>query len=570
MKLNNLLDRVRTSSGLGRVINRLAVISLTGALFSAAACSNSAVWLPQEAASLAKPVDQHVNVNLYGDFHQADSLHSDGTAVNTVLNAVHEGLYRMDEEGILRPALASALPDVSADGLVYTITLREDARWADGTPLTAQHFVYAYERLLDPAVKSRNAPRLAWIKGAAKLLAGAGEANDSSEHPLGVKALSDSVLEITLEHPVAFFPQELTHPAYFPLKPDFVAAAGGMYAKSAQHFMGAGPYKMTEWIPGERLVLQKNEQYWDRDKVKLEKITVYLTDDPGTALERYRQGEADLTALLGEQYKLFVKSPELKVKEEQVTAFLLLHQLAPPFHHPKIRQALGLAVDRKAFVDKVLDGISDPAEGLVPDKVNSGAGFFYRDAAGSAQAAYDPGKAKKLLAEGLQELELDKLPVIKLTADNNETASLSAAFIAAAWKEHLGVDTRTELLPFEARKAKMEKGQFEAMITLWGADYDDPMTFMDLWLSDNTVFNYARYSNAVYDQKVKEAEQVIDLSARTQLLMEAEKLLLQDAPIYPLYYRHKPYAVRPRLKQVSLPAAYFEWDLKESYVEVSR
>lgn len=548
-------------------LNKLLVLATVTALLGGtiAGCSGNATNQQPggTATDTGKAPAQEIRINLSAEPPALDSSIATTNPTFTIINAINEGLYRLDADGKPRPALAKDLPQISPDGLVYTITLRDGLKWADGTPLTANDFVWAYQRTLDPATKAKYATMLAWIKGGAALNKAKPEEVEAKKAALGVKAKDDKTLEITLERPVAFFTDQLSMPIFFPQKADFVKAQGDKYGADADKVIGAGPFKLEKWDHEQQLVMVKNDNYWDAANVKLTKVTVNVVKDPNTALNMFETDQVDLTELKGDQFKMYQGKPELALKKEFVTAYIMFqNNKVPAFANAKIRKALGMAVDRKAFNEVVLGGASIPSTGLVPGTVLDGNKQEYRKVAGDTQFAYDAEEAKKLLAEGLKELNMTSLPKFKLTSDDTETAKKTIEFIQAQWKQNLGVEVDGESLPFALRVKNMQEHNFEALVALWGADYNDPMTFLDMWLSDNKSFNYVEYRNKAYDDLIKAADKEVDLAKRSKMLVEAEKILMNDAPISPLYFRTRPYAKKPNIDGLILPAMSKEWELK--------
>ncbi|MCZ8511215.1 peptide ABC transporter substrate-binding protein [Paenibacillus filicis] len=545
-------------------LNKLLVLTAVTAMLGTAAVGCSDNTKNQAGGTTDKKAPaQELRINMAAEPPALDSSIATTNPTFTILNAVNEGLYRLDADGKPQPALASKLPTISPDGLTYTITLRDGLAWADGSPLTAKDFVYAYQRTLDPATKAKYATMLAWIKGGAELNKAKPEELEAKKAALGVKAKDDKTLEITLERPVAFFTDQLSLPLFFPQKEDFVKKQGDKNGADADKVIGAGPFKLEKWDHEQQLVMVKNDKYWDAANVKLTKVTVNVVKDPNTALNMYETNQVDLTELKNEQPKMYQGKPDLVFKKEFVTAYILFqNKKVPAFSNTKIKQALGMAVDRKTFTDVVLGGTSIPSTGLVPGTVSDGNKQEFRKVAGDTQPPFDPAKAKQLLAEGLKEMNLTSLPKFKLTSDDTDTSKKSIEFIQAQWKQNLGIDVEGEPLPFALRVKNMQENNFDALIGLWGADYNDPMTFLDMWLSDNKSFNYMDYNNKQYDDLVRGADKEVDLAKRSKMLVDAEKLLMSDASISPIYFRTRPYAKKPNVDGLILPAMSKEWELR--------
>ncbi|KPV61180.1 peptide ABC transporter substrate-binding protein [Paenibacillus sp. A3] len=546
--------------------NKLLVLASVTAMLgtTVAGCSGNTDNNQQAGgADNKKAPAQEIRINLAAEPPAIDSSVATTNPSFTILNAVNEGLYRLDAEGKPQPGLAKELPKISPDGLVYTITLRDGLTWADGSPLKASDFVWAYQRTLDPATKAKYATMLSWIKGGVALNKAKPEEVEAKKAELGVKAKDDKTLEITLERPVAFFTDQLAMPLFFPQKPDFVKAQGDKNGADADKIIGAGPFKMEKWDHEQQIVLVKNDKYWDAANVKLNKVTVNVVKDANTALNMYETDQVDLTELRGEQAKAYQGKPDLTLKKEFVTGYLMFHNSKfPAFANVKIRQALGMAIDRKAYNEVVNGGTSIPSTGLVPVTVLDGNKQEFRKVAGDTEPAYDVAKAKQLLAEGLKELNMTSLPKFKLTADDTEGAKKTIEFVQAQWKQNLGIDVDGEPLPFALRVKNMQENNFDALFALWGADYNDPMTFLDMWLSDNKSFNYVAYNSKAYDDLVKGADKEVDLAKRSKMLIDAEKQLMADLPISPLYFRTRPYAKKPNVEGLILPPMSKEWELK--------
>ncbi|GAB2702999.1 peptide ABC transporter substrate-binding protein [Paenibacillus thermoaerophilus] len=520
------------------------------------------------AGSAAPAAKQEINVNFAAEPPALDSSKGTTNAAFTMLHAMHEGLVRLDKDGKATPGLAKELPKVSEDGLTYTFTLRDNLKWADGSPLTANDFVEAYRRTLDPETKALYGFMVAWIKGGNDLLAAkTPEEVKAKKEALGVKAIDDKTLEIKLERPVPFFTELLAFPIFYPQNQKMVQQAGEKYGADADKIIGAGPYKLTEWLHEQRLVFTKNENYWDAANVKLEKITVNIVKDPQTGLNLFESGQADWTYLRGDSVQLYEGKPEYTPKRELVNAYVMLQQdKFPAFKNAKIRQALSMAINSKALVDTVLKNGSVPSTGFIPNGTSDGNGGDFRKVAGDTQPKFDVEKAKALLAEGLAELNLTALPKFKLMADDTDAGKKTLEFVLAQWKQNLGVEAEAEPVPHELRVDRQNKGDYQAVMALWGADYNDPMTFLDLWLSD-AALNSTGWKNAQYDALVKGAQVQTDRAKRSADLVAAEKLLMQEMPILPIYFRQSIFAKNTKLENVVLPSYGAEWDFRWAYVK---
>ncbi|MBA2938604.1 hypothetical protein HZF08_09825 [Paenibacillus sp. CGMCC 1.16610] len=510
-----------------------------------------------------KAETQEIGINYSAEPPVLDSSIATANAAFTMINAFNEGLYRLDKEGKVQLGLAKDLPTITNNGLTYTITLR-DAKWNDGTPVKATDFVSAWKRTLDPATKAQYSFLLTWIKGGeAVTKARTADDVEKAQDALGLKAIDDKTLEINLEHPISYFTSMLAFPIFFPQKADFVKEQGDQYGVDADKVMGAGPFKLVQWNHGKSLLFVKNENYWDSQNVKLNKFVVYIVKNASTALSLYESNLADISELGADYLKLYKSKPDLIKKQELTTSYLMFQEEKfPAFANTKIRKALTLGIDRELLIKTVLNNGSVPSTGLIPDGTLDGNNRSFREQAGDgAQPKFDPEKAKQLLAEGLQELGMATLPSFKLTADDTITGKMVVNFIQEQWKLNLGIDITPEPMAHANRIDKQNRHDFEADVSLWGADYNDPMTFLDMW-ETGSEFNEVDWSNASYNELLNSARKEFNPETRSKMLVEAEKLLMHEMPIGPLYFRNRVFVKKPNIEGAFLPAFGVEWELK--------
>lgn len=511
---------------------------------------------------------QEIKINFSAEPPIMDSSKATANAAFTFISAFNEGLYRTDKDGKAVAGLAKDMPKISADGLTYTIDIRDNANWSDGQPVKAQDFIYSFKRTLDPATKGQYSFVVAWIKGGeAVTKAKTPEEVKKAQDELGVKAISDKQIEIKLEKPVAFFTQMLAFGTFLPQREDFVTKAGDKYGAEADKVIGAGPFILSKWDHGQTLELVKNEKYWDAANVKLTKATVNIVKDTNTGLNLYETDAADLTEINRDQLTLYKGKPDNQPKPELTNSYLMYQvKKQPALANKKIRQALGMAIDRQAYVDTVLANGSVASTGLVPGGTSDGAGGEFRKTAGDTQPAFDAAKAKTLLAEGLKELGLTALPKMKVNADDTETAKKSLEFILAQWKQNLGYVAEANPVPHALRIELSSKKDFDIVLSLWGADYNDPMTFLDMWVTGGE-FDEGDYSNPEYDKLVKSAQTETDTTKRAKSLVEAEKILMDDQGVAPLYFRTRAYLKKANIDGLILPSFGQEWELKWASVK---
>jgi oligopeptide transport system substrate-binding protein len=556
-----------------KIFSAALAVTLAGTLL--AACGNnknsdssaSASTSPSASASSSDTSGtgskQELVMNYRADPPALDVSVAESAASFTFINAISEGLYRLDKDMNPQPALAAALPTISADGKTYTIKLRDGLVWADGSPLTAKDFVYSYQRTLDPATKASYAFMMAWIKGGQAVLdAKTPEALKTAKDNLGVKAIDDKTLEITLDIPRSYFTAQLAFITFFPQKQDFVEKQGTSSGADADKVIGAGPFILTSWAHEQTLVLEKNPKYWDAANVKLDKVTLNIVKDTNTGLNLYESDATDYADIKGDQMKAYEGKTELHRKSELVTGYLNFQmKKVPAFANAKVRQALSMAIDRQGLVDTVLKNGSVAATGYVPNGNLDGNGAEFRKVVGDTEAPFDAAKAKTLLAEGLAEAKVTALPKLSVMGDDTETGKKLLEFLVSQWKTNLGIDVTTEPLPHATRLDKELKHDYTIVSTLWGADYNDPMTWLDMYLTGGS-FNTQDWSNAKYDELVKAAQKELDPKVRADKLVEAEKLLMNEAAVTPLYFRSSPFVIKDKVQGLTLPAYGIDFELK--------
>jgi len=552
-----------------KVLSTAMVFTLVAsALAGCGSSSNETPKAGEGSSAPTKAAAQELKINFSADPPALDVSKTTANAAFTMLAAISEGLVRLDKDGKATPGLAKELPKVSADGLVYTITLRDGLTWADGSPLTAKDFVYSYQRTLNAETKAQYSFFLEnWIKGAKELKAAKPEEFEAKKAGLGVVAKDDKTLEITLVKPVGFFTEMLAFPTFFPQNENFVKTHGAKYGADFDKVVGAGPFTLQAWDHEQKLVLVKNPKYWDAANVKLEKVTVNVVKDPGTGVNLFETKEADLTELRAEYVKMFEGKPEFTLKKELVNAYLMFQvSKVPALGNKKIRQALAMSIDRNAFVKTILANGSVGSTGFVPSGTMDGNGSEFRKTAGDLQPKFDAAKAKELLAEGLKELNLTAMPKFKLTADDTDGAKKSLEFVLAQWKQNLGVEAIGEPVPHALRVERQHNKDYEAVIALWGADYNDPMTFLDMWIT-NGEFNETTWSNKAYDDLIAAADKNTNKAERAKQFVEAEKILMDEMPVAPIYFRSKVFAKRANVEGLVLPSYGQEWELKWAFIK---
>jgi oligopeptide transport system substrate-binding protein len=488
---------------------------------------------------------------------------TDEYSINIAGNT-NEGLLRTDADGKPQPALAQKVTP-SSDGKTWTIELREGLKWSNDEALTAADVVYGWQRANDPKTASEYAYLYSGILNADKIQAG--EADVST---LGVKATSDTTLEVTLEKPLPQFESLLTFPTFYPLQKKFVEEKGSEYASNSDNQVYSGPYILEGWNGSNNsFKLVKNPNYWDADSVKSETINLQVVQKPDTSLQLYKQGKLATTPLsTAELLQANKSSDDYNVTPQAVTVFTYYNTTEKGLNNAKIRQALNLATDRETLNNEVLSGLSTPATTYTPKGL-------YTTSSGDDFATYasqdykvDTAEAKKLWEEGLKELGVDSL-TLELEADTDRVANGKAVaeYLQGAWQDTLpGLTVKTKLVPFKQRLEDGKNGNFQIMLTQWGADYAEPLTYLDMLTSDGS-YNWGKFKSAAYDKALTEATTVnaTNDAARAENYKTIESVIHDEAAVNPLYFQASPELVASDVKSVIRNTAGVSLDLKYAH-----
>ncbi|WP_313758155.1 peptide ABC transporter substrate-binding protein [Tissierella sp.] len=478
-----------------------------------------------------------------------DPALAQGTHESWVLDHTFEGLMKIDADLNVVPGMAKDYK-ISDDNLIYTFTLRDDVKWSNGDPVLASDFEFAWKRALDPELASDYAHQLYYIKGGEAYNTGKGSKDD-----VLVKALDEKTLEVTLEAPTAYF-LELT--AFYTLYPvnQKVAEADPNWAKDAKTHVSNGPFTLTEWQHNASIKIRKNENYYDKDSVKLDGVDFDIIDDENTAWQKYEGGDYDFLSPLPQAVVAQMKAnnnPELIIGAEVGTYYYNLNSKVKPFNNVKVRKGLSMSLDRQTIVDKIAQGGQIAAEGVVPFGMHDENGKEYRDNVGKL-AEFNLEEGKKLFAEGLAEegMKPEDFKNIVLLYNTSEGHKKIAQAVQEMWRVNLGIEVQLENVDFQVKLDREKAGDYHISRAGWIGDYMDPITFLELWHSESS-FNDAKYNNPEYDKLINIAKTSPDAKERFDAMRNAEKIVMADMPVVPLYFYTQPYAQKPYLTGVYKP-----------------
>lgn len=481
-----------------------------------------------------------------------DSAKSVDRVSFTVLNNTMEGLLRSGKKGTVVLGMAERMPVVSDDKKTYTFTLR-DALWSDGKPVTAHDFVFGWRRVLAAETASECSYLLYPIQNA--------EAYNTKKveaEAVGVKAIDDKTLQITLEHPTPFFLGLLAHPIFLPQREDIERKYGDRYALEADTLVFNGPFILSEWKHSKSLKYEKNIRYWDQKSVKIDLIDVVIVQDPTTSVNLYKAGKVDYIELAPELIDQYKRDSDLFVIKDLATFLLHMNHSKPFFRNKKIRQAINLSINRELLTQRVLKNGSIPASGLVLPEIR-------KTTDSSFITGYNPAKAKKLWNEGVK--ESGGVPrVIELVGDNTSASKATLQFLREEFRANLGMNVVVTTVPFKQRLERGRTGQFDLLFGARFAQYNDPMTFLDLFVT-NAPFNRGKWSNRHYDRLIEKSRMNPNVQERSANLVQAEQILVNEAGIVPLYYRSRLGLKRKYIKDWIWNIVGSENSLRWAYIE---
>jgi oligopeptide transport system substrate-binding protein len=526
-----------------------------------AGCGSKA---PDKAATANK---QEVTYNLGADPKTLDpGLATDTTGMSILSNAF-TGLAELDEKEQAVPAQAEKW-DVSDDKLTYTFHLRKDLKWSNGDPVKASDYEYEWKRILNPETGAEYSYALWCLKGGKPYNEGKGSAD-----AVGVKATDDNTLVVTLEAPTPYFLQMLSQPYYYAVDQK-VVESNKDWATDAKTLVSNGPFKITDYKMKDAVVLEKNDSYFDKDKVKLDKLTMKFVSEETSAWASYKSGQFDVVDTVPKSdVQGALKDKSATSYPNLATYFLSINvsdkakavdpNAAKVLSDPKVRKALSLAIDRKSIVENVTKGGQIPAHGVVATGITGPDGKEYNTKTSYFGETADIEGAKKLLAEAGYP-DGQGLPTLQLLYNPESGHGDTMQAIQDMWKK-IGVNVELQSQEWKVFLTTRVQKQFEIARDGWNADYVDPMTFLDMFLSTSDQ-NNAGYKNPNFDAKINDAKKETDSQKRYDLMHDAEDMLMADMPIIPLYYYTRVIGIKDYVKgaRVSvMNTIYF----KTAYVE---
>lgn len=530
----------------------LALLMLAGCGAPAAQETVPAPAAPADAASADAAEDgdyKVLNVGRMAELFDMDSTIATEADCLEVISAIIEPLFVTAADGTPVNALCASY-ETNEESTEYVFHIREDANWMNGVPVTADDFVFAWRRLVDPVTASEYSfmMEVAAVKNATPIISG-----ELSIEELGVSAVDSKTLKVELDHPVSYFLNLMTFPSFCPINEAFATELGSEYALGADKLLCCGPFYMSAWdVGGNTYQLKKNPSYYDADKVNLDEINFQIIKDPQQTMLAYENGTLDYVRLSGDQivkYQtmdgftrieegyLWYLSPNLNPKSEEYSCGL---------ESENLRMAIALSYDKDVICYEILQDGSTPADFAIPNRLAIGPdGKDFRETS-PLYLQTDKAKAQEYWEAAKEELSVDEV-TIELLYDDSDSTPLIAQFLQSEIENNLpGVHINLKSQPKKSRTELMQNREYQLGLTRWGPDYADPMTYLDMWTTGST-YNYGEWSNEEYDKLIAAANG--DLAnryeERWEALKQAEALVMEHAVILPVYQKGTAAMVRP-------------------------
>ena len=458
----------------------------------------------------------------------------DGMSFNAI-HAITDGLTAVNEKGKTAPAIAKSW-DVSDDGKTYTFHLR-DAKWTNGDKVTANDFVYSWRKIIKDA--GNYAYMLgnggASVKNADALMELGANATDEQMATLGVTAKDDKTLVVELENKVPYFTDLMAFPCYFPQNEKFVEKCGKNYGTKPEYTLSNGAYKMTKWVKGNKATFTKNDKYYDAKTVATKNLEMYLVQDPKTAAQNFDNGKVDYATINSTLVDKYKGKDTFTTFNEGFLFYLNLNLQNKTIADKNVREALSYAINRKDLCEKVLKDGSKAATGFVPSQLSkSPAGKDFRDTAGDL-VGYDVKKAQEYLDAAKKDLGTDTITIDLLYGTDESPMDTMAEYLQGSFSKLKGLKVNMVATVKKDRiYNRQDKGNYQVSCTRWGPDYADPTTYLNLPLTGNSN-NFGKYSNAKYDALMSQIQTESDLNKRWDLMVQAEKIMLDDVAFIPVF-----------------------------------
>lgn len=526
-----------------------------------------AVLIIAAPAGLASPHDavdreaRRLTLVLEQEPPQLDSSRTTDAISIRLLGHIMEGLTRYDRRGRLVPGVARDWT-IRAEGA--TFQLREEARWSDGEPVTAQDFVYAWQRALAPETASEYAYILYGIENAQAINRG-----DAPISSLGVEAVDAHTLEVRFDRPVPHFDRLVAFATYFPLRQDIVESSGDLYASAAEHLPANGPFRLARWNRGSRLTLERNPHYWAAEDIWLREIDfAYITTDTRAVVNLFQAGKVAMAGLDADTMHTALQQRwRIRRFDDGVLFYLdFNHRSERLTRNRHLRKALALTFDPAEFVNRVIATPGNrPGASLFPAWL-PGADGLLRDEAPPRRHGVDLDAAREHLEQARKELGLERWPPLVLLTGDSPSANRQAEYLQSLWRRTLDLEIRIDTQIFRQRLARMSAGDYDLVLAGWGPDYADPLTFGNLYASWNQN-NRSHYRSQQMDHWVEHAQTRLEPEARIEAFAEIQRIIHDDVVMLPMFERGQIYVQHPDLRGVVRRQTAPDPDFTRAWIE---
>ena len=511
------------------------------------------------ANELPKNTQQKITINNGSEVVSLDPHKVEGVPESNIILNLLEGLVYTDINGESVPGVAKSWQNENY--ITWFFTLRDDVLWSDGTPVTAEDFVYSWRRLADPSTGSPYSSYLqnAYIKNADKILTG-----ELPVDALGVNALDPWHLKVTLSHPVPYFIDMLSHTAMMPVNKNTIIKHGDKWTQP-QHFVGNGAYLLDSWVVNERIVLKRNPNYWNNIHSRIDQATFLSIVSEVSDINRYRSGEIDITnsAIPPALFKKMQaeKPQELYIRPYLCTFYYEINNQKAPFTDPNVREALKLGLDREIITNKIIAQGQTVAYGFTPTFIYNG--NFNLPSWVTLNSTQRYQRAKQLLAEaGYTEKNPLTFSLLYNTSDQNKQQAIIAA---SMWKKNIGAEVKLENQEWKTSLQSRHEGNYDVARATWCADYNEPTSFLNMMHSRNSN-NTAFYKNKLFDELLEKALIAPNDQIRKNIYQQAESLLDADSVIVPVYYRVSARMINPSIGGFKGKDPLDKMDIKRLYI----
>ncbi|OFO42245.1 peptide ABC transporter substrate-binding protein [Staphylococcus sp. HMSC070D05] len=522
------------------------------------ACSNKKSLYSDEGQVFRKIISQ--------DITTLDTALITDAVSSDVVGQTFEGLYSIDKNDKVTLGVAKETPQKSNGGKTLTINLRNDAKWSNGDPVTAHDFVYAWRKVVDPKTASEFAYIMSDIKNADLINTGKKPLNS-----LGIKALNKYKLQIDLERPVPYINELLALSTFYPQDAKIAKKYGKKYGTNAERAVYNGPFKVTNWQVEDKIQMVKNNQYWDKKNVKLDKVNYKVLKDQQAGASLYDTNSIDDTIITSEQVDKYKGSKELNYRLTAGTFYIKMNEKkVPEFKNKNLRLAIAQAINKKGYVKTVLnDGslASNNFTGIGTAKTPDG-----KDFASTVESPlkYNPKIAKQNWEKAKKELGKEEFAFTMNTQDT-PASKIAAEYIKSQIESNLpGVTLKIKQMPFKQKTTLELANNYEATYSGWSPDYPDPTAFLETMTKDNAQ-NNTDWDNKEYNRLLKESNSSLlrETEKRNEALQRAESILLHDAPVAPVYQKGEAHLTNPQVKGLQYHKIGPDTTLKHVYIDKS-